>query len=258
MGLVFDAHLQPQGLSDVDLDTLRLFGVAAALVPASPLTRPTAKAVRAHFDDLLQVQLPRLERAGIRAYAALGVHALSVPRRGLSELLQALPEYLDDARVVALGALSLTPLADPSDEALVEQLKLARRLQRPVLLEVPEAARAAVTRRLLLQVRGSSLPADRVLVHGVDGAGAKACLALGCAVALCLHPDQLRPERAVALVRGLGAKGVVLSSAAGLGASDLLALPRCVHLLQKAKLSRGVVSRIAHDNAAGFFRVASV
>src|SRR5438046_9823835 len=89
---MFDAHLHPSGLSDADLETLRFFGVEQALVPAGRAAAANVESVLAEFDDVLQHQLPRLERAGIRALAAFGVHPLTVPRRGLPELLHRLPE----------------------------------------------------------------------------------------------------------------------------------------------------------------------
>src|SRR5438445_446024 len=77
---MFDAHLHPSGLTDDDLETLRYFGVEAALVPAGH-TAASVDALFEHFDDLLNKQLARLERAGPRPYAARGVHLLALPRR---------------------------------------------------------------------------------------------------------------------------------------------------------------------------------
>ena len=84
---LFDAHLHPESLSDQDLESMALFGVKRALVVSHHLaTEPKPKLLRAHFDNLISKQLRRLERAGIRAWAALGIHPLAVPARGLPEV----------------------------------------------------------------------------------------------------------------------------------------------------------------------------
>ena len=82
---------------------MRFFGVQAAVAVAhhSP-TEATPKGLLKHFDELVSRQLPRMERAGLRAYAAIGVHPQRVPRRGLSEVLAALPAYFKAGKVVAI------------------------------------------------------------------------------------------------------------------------------------------------------------
>jgi uncharacterized protein len=67
-----------------------------------------------------------------------------------------------------------------------------------------------------------------------------------------LHPEHLSPERAVTLVRSMGVERLVLDTAIGDGASDLLALPRAARLLAKAGLSKRVVERVTSTNAATF------
>lgn len=80
---IFDAQLHPEGLTDQDLESMRLFGVQAALVAAHHFPEASARALLAHFDDIVARQLPRLERAGIRAYAALGVHPRCIDRKSV-------------------------------------------------------------------------------------------------------------------------------------------------------------------------------
>src|SRR5689334_19541219 len=104
---VFDTRLHPEGLSDQDLESMRLFGVTAAVVPAHHFPQSSARAVLEHFDDIVGRQLDRLRKAGIRGYAALGIHPLSLPRRGLLEVMSALPGYFRGGRVIAVGAIGL-------------------------------------------------------------------------------------------------------------------------------------------------------
>lgn len=247
---MLDARLHPDGLSDADLVTLHTFGLRAALAAAPwPRGAVTPEVLFAGLAQVVTVALPRLERHGLRAHAMLGVPGLAVPRRGLHEVLQALPSLCRGGKVKALGPMGLADASRAQEAALEAQLELAELLHLPVLVSVPAREREKLTRRTLDLVRGLGLAPERVLIEGATERTRALILARGCVAGLCLHPDALRAEAVPALVTKHGTERLVLSSAAGAGAADLLALPRAVHLLEKAKLSRAVVSKVSQGNA---------
>jgi predicted metal-dependent TIM-barrel fold hydrolase len=253
---LFDAHLHPEGLSDQDLETLRHFGVKAAVAVAhhSP-EEATAKAVLVHFDALLARHLPRLERAGIHGYAALGVHPQRRPRRGLGEVMTALPGYFRGGKVVAIGEVGLHRGDEAEEEVFIEHLALARRLHLRVLVHTPIRDKEPLTRRTLALLKASGVEPAHVLVDHVDARTLRVVSACGHWVGLTVHPDELSGERVVSLVSKLGAERLVLDSDSGDGPSDILGLARCASLLARAKLSARFVHRLAYQNAADFFRV---
>jgi predicted metal-dependent TIM-barrel fold hydrolase len=253
---LFDAHIHPETLGDRDLESMRFFGVERALALAhhEPVESRAAH-LRAHFDDLLQKQLPRLERHGIRGWAALGVHPQALPPRGLPEILSVLPEYFRGGKVVALGEIGLHRGGAAEEEAFTQQLQLARRLKLSVVVHTPQRDKEAITRRVLGLVRESGLPPNRVLVDHASGATLKGILACGHYAGLTVHPDELSAERAVRLVRAIGTERVVMNSDSGDGAGDILGLARTARLLEKAELSAAVVARVTRENAERFFRV---
>lgn len=254
--MLFDARLHPAALSDQDLETLLLFGVRGVVVVADATAHPATPAgLFAHFDELLGTQVPRLERAGLRAWAALGVHPRALPLRGLGQVLDALPGYFRGGKVVALGQLGLSGGGEREEEALLEQLSLARRFHKAALVSTPSVDKERMTRRLLAVLERSELARARVLVDGAVGRTVRAIRALGYVAGLTLHPDHLPVERAVSLVRTLGPERLVLDTGVGDGASDLLALGRAAHRLRKAGLSARVVRRVTLENAAALFGV---
>lgn len=254
---IFDARLHPEGLSDRDLDSMQFFGLSAAVVTATHFPEPTVRSLLGHFDDVVGHQLPRLERAGIRAHAALGVHPAVVPRRGLSHVLDELPAYFQAGKVVAVGAIGLHQGGEEEEEAFLEQLALARRLKLPVLVTTPYKDKERLTKRTLVLLQQSEIPPARVLVDRVNGRTVKSVLEFGFHAGLTVHPEELTAERAAQLIRKLGPSQLVLDSNAGDGAGDILGVARLVHLLQKAKLSQPLISRVGYQNAMGFFRLAA-
>ncbi len=248
---MFDARLYPAGLSDADLQTLRYFSVSHVLAVALPPAPPvTAASISAQLDDLLKSQLPRLEKEGLQAWAALGVSARALPRRGLTEVLTALPALLRHPRARVIGPLEVWRGGEAEEEAFLEQLKLARDLRLGVWVVTSNSPRDATTRRALQLLKSSGVEPARVFVDGATVGTVKLIRACGYTAGLTIHPDGTTAEQAVATVKKLGAEGLALSTAAGLGAADLLGLARTAHLLEKAGLSRAVVARVTFDNAA--------
>ncbi|MGQ0503715.1 MAG: TatD family hydrolase [Myxococcaceae bacterium] len=253
---LFDAHLHPEGLSDSDLETLHLFGIRAALITAHHVPSPAnAKTVLEHFDELIEKHLPRLEKAGLKGYAALGVHPQVIPRRGLSEILEALPGYFRGGKVIALGEIGLHEDSEQEQEAFLEQLRLARKLKLPVLVHTPDKDKERVTKRTLTVIRDSGIPASRVLVDHANGRTVRIILACGHYAGLTIHPHGLRAERALTIIRKLGTERLVVNTDAGDGAGDFLALARLSNLLSRANLSEGIIERVGQRNALELLRL---
>lgn len=252
-----DPRIHPAALDERDLETLQVFGVKTVVAVSDATAHPaTPDGLFAHFDELL-AHVVRLERAGLEAWAALGVHPLVLPRRGLRQVLDALPSYFRGGKVVALGLVGLARATDAEEEALLAQLELAERFSLAAIVTVPDTDKEKVTRRLLATLQRAELPAGRILVDGAVGKTVRAIRELGFHAGLTLHPNHLTVEKAVTLVRNLGPERLILSSGAGDGASDLLSLPRAAHRLEKAGLTAGVVRRVTRDNAASLFGLTS-
>ena len=211
---------------------------------------PVPPARISQLSSLLTKQLPRLQKEGLEAWAAIGVPARSLPRRGLTEVLAALPVLLRHPRAKAIGPLELWRGGEAEEEAFTEQLKLARQLRLSVWVNTWGEAREANTRRALQLLKASNVDPARVLVDGAVARTVKLIRACGHTAGLTIHPDGLRAEEAVSLIKKLGAEGLALSTASGFGAADILGLARTAHLLEEAGLSRGVVARVTSNNAA--------
>ncbi len=254
----FDALLHARALRARDLDDLAFFGVDGALVPSDDAVVPaTARAIRTGWDQTASAAR-RLRRAGLKGYAALGVHPRRIPLRGLEALLAELPGALDHPEIGAIGAIGLDAGGELEERVFCRQLELARELRRPVLVATPSGAKERVTRRVLALLREEGLEPGRVLVAGADARTVRAVRACGYLAGLSLSATaggRGSIDEAVRLVRALGPEGLVLGSEAGLAGADLLALPRAADRLAKAGLTDAVIQRVCGANARGFLGV---
>ncbi len=254
---MFDALLRAGGLRPPEIADLRFFGVTGALVPSDDSAVPcTADAILRGWDEVVAT-VRRLRRAGLAAWAALGVHPARIPTRGLEALLAELPHALGRPEVAAIGLVGLAAGGEHEERVLARQLEFARELRRPVVAGTPWRGRERTTRRLLGVLRESEIEPGRVLVAGADARTVRAIRACGHLAALPLSANGRRGgiDPAVRMVRSLGAEGIVLGSDAGETGGDLLALPRAADRLGKAGLSDAVVRRVCGENALAFLGV---
>jgi predicted metal-dependent TIM-barrel fold hydrolase len=254
-----DGHVHADGLRDVDLETLARFGVEQVLVCAhdGALPRPSAATAvdwLTQFDRLLSVELPRFRRHGLRPLFALGIHPASAPWHGLEALLHRLPHYLSHPAVVAVGSLGLRHYDEREQFVLGRQLELAAELRRPVLVSAPVRDPFRVVQKLVLQTRQAGIPADRVLIERVIPPTLPLLRACGFSIALEPSPGRLSLEEIVRAVQHFGPDRFVLSSHAGEGAADPLAVPMVASTLVDAGLSPAVIERVASANLLRFLR----
>ena len=250
-----DLHLHAEGLRDADLTTLALFGLAAAVTCANDAGATSAEELRRHWDGLVSVQASRLKTCGIRPFVALAVHPARIPWHGLDDLLHRLPRYFDDPRVAAIGELGLQEGSSREEEVLLRQLELAAQLRKPVIAHTPATGKLPVTKRLLAILRESRAVPGKVLVDHVTLETFPLVRACGYLSGLTLQPGLLEPDEAAQLLSRNGAEGIVLTSDAGEGASDLLALPRAAGSLRKAGLSLALTRKALYQGPLEFLGI---
>lgn len=256
-GPFVDAHLHADGLRDADLEHLAAFGVEQAIVCAHDgaidrSARDSARPWLDQFERLLLVEGPRLRRFGIRPLFAFGVHPAHAPWHGFDELMHKLPEFLSDPAAVAIGTLGLKDGTAREQHVLARQLELAGELRRPVIVSSPPLDPVRGLRALGRLLRESGLPADRVLVEQAPRSSVATLLNLGWTVALEPSAGRLTAVDVVGIIRKFGSERLVLTSHAGEGAADLLAVPGMAARLVDEGVPEAVITRVARENALRF------
>ncbi len=247
-----DLHLHAEGISDQDLATLAFFGLACAVTCANDAGASSKGELLQHWDRLLTVQTQRLAAAGIKPLVALALHPARIPWHGVDALLERLPHYFDDPRVVALGELGLHQGGEREEEVFARQLELAAQLERPVIVHTPGRDKLTRTRRLLAMLKESRVPKQSVLIDHVSTETFALVRACGHWAGLTLQPDELDLDDVAQLFSRHGAERLVLTSDIGEGPTDLLALPRAAEALRQAGLSPDLCKRALHDGPLAF------
>lgn len=247
-----DLHLHADGIPAQDLSTLAYFGMRAAVTCSRDVGLGSADELRRHWDGLVQNETRRLKMAGVRPMVALALHPARLPWHGVDELLQRLPHYFDDPRVVALGELGLQEGTAREEDLLARQLRIAARLRRPVIVHTPARDKLAITRRLLTLLQDAPLPPQMVLIDHASAETFSLVRGFGCWAGLTLQPEGMDAGEAAALIARHGAERIVLTSDIGEGPSDLLALPKAAEALSKARLNEELRRRVLYEGPLAF------
>lgn len=253
---LIDAHVHADGLSDADIALLASFGVEQVLVCAHDgaieRLEPTVDGWVAQFERLLGHEAARFRRHGVRALFALGVHPAHAPVRGLERLLHLLPGYLSHPAVVAIGALGFKTGDARERWVLGRQLEMAETLRRPALVSAPPLDPDGGLRPLAALLHEHRLPASRILVERLTARHVLLLRELGFYMALEPSPGRLSMAEIESMVKRHGPERFVLSSHAGDGAANVLAVPQTAAALSHAGLSDAVVERLGRRNLLRF------
>jgi predicted metal-dependent TIM-barrel fold hydrolase len=248
--VLFDVQLECHALSDADVARLRFFDVRGALVA------PEISAFKMSVDpfdrvgQLEEEEIPRLRRAGLRAFASLALPEGVAVGGDLERALQRLTPLIGDSRVVAVGPC--TPREGAAAEHVFSrQAELARELHRPFLAMAPARAQIREVRRLLSLLRESELSPERTLVLGLPWASLRLALEYGYRVALSLSGSRQGGTKLLELVRHLGGQRLL----AGSGGGDFLAVPKAAAVLEEGNVPRSVRRRLFWSNAVEFLGV---
>jgi predicted metal-dependent TIM-barrel fold hydrolase len=256
----FDAALEPAGLTAGDLEQLVHFGVRAALARPAPTPRPRdASELAARWEELLEVALPRLSKAGIESFALLGIPAETTPTRGFETALHRLVPLLGRRRGAAIGPVGLGAVGTldeaGSEHALRRHLEVAQEVNRPLVVQLAGPSPRSALQRLLELLDDGDADPTRVLIEGAGRLTLRILRERGYTVALRPQHRRLSAAAAAELVSRHGSEGLLLASGAGSGHGDLLAVPKVVSEMEAHGLTAAVVRRVAFGNAATFFRI---
>lgn len=257
---IFDAHVYADDRPDADFSNLRWFHVERVLLCAhAPATFQTAGDLLGYFQQLLDADTVRVERLGLIAHVALGIHPRAAPRRAHYEIWRELPVLLTDSRVVALGEIGLVDGTEREWSLVDKQLRVlaASGTGKPVIFRLPTSKDARVrmgaVQRLAELTDRYGISRQDVLIQHVDWLTIDTVEDHGFLAGLTTGPLFLTAEDAVRIAEHHDRRRLVAGSSLRSGGADVLALPKLAMKLADAGIPAADIERIVYGNAMRFF-----
>lgn len=252
-----DATIYASRRSPAELELMSAAGAISVIEPIAWLgtNRQYAETYLEDFERLVGPEARRAAHFGLGYGACLGILPHEAAQSGVAQaVLNALPRYLEQDNVVAVGEIGLGSAGPAEEEIFRRQVRLARRHELPIVIQARPNDRVEMISRTLSVAAEEGLPARYMLVNGVNEAGALTVRRFGAWVGLTVDPNtHLRPEAIVNLIAREGTDGYVLNSAAGRLMGDPLAVPRTARAMAEANLPGGAIEKVAFHNPKWFF-----
>jgi predicted metal-dependent TIM-barrel fold hydrolase len=251
---MIDTHAHVDTRPFEDFEAMALAGITDILTLAHDPMRMSSSAVfRDHFERLF-AERERVEKNGIRLHVCLGLHPRVKPE-DTDVCLELLESYLrrNDRKVIALGETGLET-GSPFEVRLLErQLELSIQYRLPIIVHTPRTGKASVTRDILGILSTFSVNKNEVVIDHADADTVKPILDRGYNAGLTVQPSKLTSPQAVEIIKQHDASMMVLNTDASSNPTDILGVPRTVHLLRLNKINDEKIGLVSELNARRIF-----
>ena len=161
MGFI-DGHLHSVFLSYYDIELMVHSSYDGFVTLAyTPIPPSNVDSLREHFEHLM-FEKNRCGGTGLRVYVGVGIHPRCIPSGDIGSYLGIVEEYLGNTDV--LGEVGLETGSDVEVRVLEEQLRIAKRLDKPVIIHTPRANKHVILRRIIDVVNNVGLPSELVVI----------------------------------------------------------------------------------------------
>ncbi len=255
MGFI-DGHLHSIYLSWYDLSLMVEEGIDAVVSLAyTPIPPSTSSSLRDHFEHLM-FEKTRCGGIGLRAYIGVGLHPRDIPSNGnIEEYLKVIESYL--LRADLLGEVGLESGSDLEVKVFREQLLLAKRLDKPVIVHTPKSNKFEILKKIIGVIDDVGLSDEMVLLDHLAPSPRIIDLVIDrdFYLGFTMQPGKTSPEDVLYLVKTEGdlAERIVLNSDSGVYPSYPSAVVEAYDVLEE-DLDKVIAYRLVSLNVLRFLK----
>lgn len=254
-----DPHIHMVSRTTDDYQQMARMGCVAVSEPAfwAGYDRGSAEGFADYFRHLTDVEPKRASQFGIRHHSWICINAKEAENVGLSrDVIALMPEFLEKPGVLGVGEIGLNKNTRNESIVFCEQVDLAARLEKIILIHTPHLADKYMGTRMILDMlrRDSRIEPHRVCIDHVEEHTIRDAAEAGYWYGMTLYPTtKCTPQRAADMVEMYGTDRVMVNSAGDWGISG----PSVVKDFALEMLARGhghdVVRRVIYENPIRFF-----
>ncbi|MGZ7096745.1 MAG: TatD family hydrolase, partial [Methanobacterium sp.] len=237
-----------------DFEIMNMAGIEKAVTCAhDPLNMSTSDVVFDHWDRILNNDLKRAAKNGLKLYAALGIHPRSISV-DFNRALDKLPSILQNENVVAVGEIGLENASQLEKEIFKTQLELADELKMKVVVHTPRQNKKEIT-KITASIIEENINPEMVIIDHVDNSIIHDVIEIGSMLGITVQPQKMTPDEAIALLSDYGFEKFTLDSDMSSSPSDPLSVPKTVHKMRIDGFAEKDIDKVSTGNAARFFGI---
>lgn len=259
---LIDPHIHMYSRTTDDYDAMSKAGIEVIVQPSFWLGSPRTSVGTFidYWEHMIGFETNRAREFGIEHFVCISVNPKEATERPLAlDAMDAMTEYLDRERVVAIGEIGYNMINDLEEEIFIKQMDIASQKNMLMTIHLPHNNKPEGMKRIeqiLKSDTSGKYDTKKILVdHNVEETIEKT-LELGMWAGLSVYPvTKLSPERAMRLIKKYGQERIMIHSAADWGISDPLSVPLVAREMRKER-AFGIndIEKVTFYNAYDFFR----
>ncbi len=252
-----DPHIHMVSRTTDDYQRMALAGCVAITEPAfwAGFDRSSPQGFYDYFRQLTDTEPKRAAQYGINHHCWLCINPKEAEDVGFArEVISMIPEFLNHPTVLGIGEIGLNKNSKNELLILEEQLALAEKHDRLVLVHTPHLEDKRKGTILIMDaVDNTSISPDRVLIDHAEEHTIGLVLERGFWAGMTLYPDtKCTPQRAADIIEMHGTDRLWINSAGDWGPSDPLAVPKCRRELASRGHHADTIHTISYANPLEF------
>ncbi|MFL6394612.1 MAG: TatD family hydrolase [Nitrososphaeraceae archaeon] len=259
---LIDPHIHMYSRTTDDYDAMSKAGIEVIVQPSFWLGSPRTSVGTFidYWEHMIGFETNRAREFGIEHFVCISVNPKEATERPLAlDAMDAMTEYLDRERVVAVGEIGYNMINDLEEEIFIKQMDIASQKNMLMTIHLPHNNKPEGMKRIeqiLKSDTSGKYDTKKILVdHNVEETIEKT-LELGMWAGLSVYPvTKLSPERAMRLIKKYGQERIMIHSAADWGISDPLSVPLVAREMRKER-AFGIndIEKVTFYNAYDFFK----
>lgn len=251
---MIDAHIHADTRPYEDFKMMAVAGIKAAISCAhDPLKMSTSAVVLDHIHRIMNNDVKRAAKNGLKLYNAVGLHPRSISP-DFEVVLTQLPSLLENENVVALGEIGLETASSSERDVFKKQLVLAQEIKKKVIVHTPRSNKREIT-KITLSMIDENIDPSLVQIDHVDNSIIDLLVEFDGMRGITVQPQKMTPQEAVLLLEEYGTQKFVLDSDMSSSPSDPLSVPKTVHEMRLAGFEDADIKRVSEENVSRFYGI---
>lgn len=262
---MIDPHIHIDSCSRNDLDLMAISGINKVVSPTYYPHRHlslTSNTILDVYERAIKFETWRAKQHLIEVYVAISLNPVCIPR-DYHRVLEAIPKYLSEERVIAIGEIGLEPASETcSDlgiqtEIVKEQLKIAKHFDRPVIFHTPHSDKVKWVDQYLKLITEQGIEPNKVIIDHVDSTVLRKISDFGCYSGITVQPWRgLSPLNAAEILKNSNLDFTFVNSDCnGTLPSDPLSVPKTALQMRIAGFSEDDIRRVTLKNPLKVYNI---
>jgi uncharacterized protein len=256
----FDPHIHMYSRTTDDYDAMSKAGIEVIVQPSFWLGAPRTfvGTFIDYWEHLISFETTRAKQFGIEHFVCISVNPKESIQRPLAlDALEAMLEFIDRDRVVAIGEIGYNLINELEEEIFIKQLDIASTKKIPIMIHLPHENKSKGIERIeeILNQDYNKYDRKKILIDHNTEETIKKTLENGLWAGLSVYPiTKLSPKRAMDMIRRNGSDHIMINSAADWGVSDPLSVPLVAREMRKEGFSKNEIEKVTMYNAYDFYK----